>query len=154
MTGRKVTTHTSFSPIAEGFHITVDESQLVGSSVPVPAYTAEPGRIQHVTERLLVDGDVMQMVLSELKSIRKAIEVLSRDSRPDTVVMEPESAPSTEPRQITDEQAIMEITEFITAHEGTAVFPDEVAEALDLDLMKVIEICEALVEEGKIARNV
>lgn len=142
------------SPTIQDVRVRVDESRRASGNVLAPIHFAEPIRTRRKAEQLLVDGDIMQLVLGELKSIRKAIEVLSADRGFDSGDRADEDAPPAEFRQITDDRAVKEITDFIAANEGETVFPDEVAEALDLDLMKVIEICEALVEEGKIARNV
>ncbi len=53
--------------------------------------------------------------------------------------------------KISKEQAKKEIKAHFRDNHGKTIYGDENAEALNLDLMQVIEICEDLEREGKIA---
>lgn len=55
------------------------------------------------------------------------------------------------PRKISRAQAKKEIKAHFRDNHGKTIYGDEIAEALNLDLMQVIEICEDLEREGKIA---
>lgn len=54
-------------------------------------------------------------------------------------------------RDLSDENAKLEIKSFFEKHHGKTLFPDEVADALDLDVLQVIRLCRELAGEGEIA---
>lgn len=56
-------------------------------------------------------------------------------------------------RAIADDEAAQEIVTYLDSHSDETVYPDDLAEALGLDLMRVIELCEMLSAEGKIGRS-
>jgi hypothetical protein len=53
-------------------------------------------------------------------------------------------------REIPRDQAKEEVRAFFKAHDGEAIYPSDVMEALSLDYDLVYEICEELEKEGKI----
>lgn len=57
------------------------------------------------------------------------------------------------PREIGDEEAKDEIKAYFAARDGAAIYPDEVAEALGIDLLRAVRLCEALVAEGRLGRG-
>ena len=56
----------------------------------------------------------------------------------------------TETRDITKALAKREIRAYFREHDGKEIYPDEIAEALNLDLMQVITVCDELEKDGKI----
>lgn len=50
-----------------------------------------------------------------------------------------------------DDAAKAAVKAYFAARHGDHIYPDEVAEALDMDLLRVIALCEALTAEGKLA---
>ena len=54
-------------------------------------------------------------------------------------------------REISDAKAKSEVRAFFKEHDGEVIYPDDVAEALNIDLMQAVRVCEALTKEGKIA---
>ncbi len=54
-------------------------------------------------------------------------------------------------RDLSDEDAKLEIKSFFEKHHGKTLFPDEVADALDLDVLQVIRLCRELEGGGEIA---
>lgn len=57
------------------------------------------------------------------------------------------------PREMEDAEAKDEIKAYFAARAGAAIYPDEVAEALGLDLLRAVRLCEALVAEGRLGRG-
>ncbi len=57
------------------------------------------------------------------------------------------------PRDLTDAQAKKAIRAYFRENDGKGVYPDDIADALNLHLMQVVRICEELENAGKIARQ-
>ncbi len=55
-----------------------------------------------------------------------------------------------EPRDVPNAQAKREIRAYFRENDGKEIYPDEIAEALNLDLMQVISLCDGLEDAGKI----
>lgn len=55
-----------------------------------------------------------------------------------------------EPRDVPNAQAKREIKVYFRENDGKEIYPDEIAEALNLDLMQVISLCDELEDAGKI----
>ncbi len=55
-----------------------------------------------------------------------------------------------EPRDITKAQAKRDIRVYFRENNGKDIYPDEIAEALNLDLMQVITVCDELEKDGRI----
>ncbi len=55
-----------------------------------------------------------------------------------------------EPRDVPNAQAKREIRAYFRKNDGKEIYPDEIAEALNLDLMQVISMCDELEDAGKI----
>ena len=55
-----------------------------------------------------------------------------------------------EPRDVPNAQAKREIRAYFRENDGKEIYPDEIAGALNLDLMQVISLCDELEDAGKI----
>lgn len=55
-----------------------------------------------------------------------------------------------ESRDVPNAQAKREIRAYFRENDGKEIYPDEIAEALNLDLMQVISLCDELEDAGKI----
>ncbi len=55
-----------------------------------------------------------------------------------------------EPRDVPNAQAKREIRAYFRENDGKEIYPDEIAEALNLELMQVISLCDELEDAGKI----
>lgn len=55
-----------------------------------------------------------------------------------------------EPRDVPNAQAKREIRAYFRENDGKEIYPDEIAEALNLDLMQIISLCDKLEDAGKI----
>ena len=55
-----------------------------------------------------------------------------------------------EVRDVSDSVAKPEIKTFYSEHHGEALYPDEVATALKLDVSQVVRLCRELAKEGEI----
>ncbi len=55
-----------------------------------------------------------------------------------------------DPRDVPNAQAKREIRAYFRENDGKEIYPDEIAEALNLDLMQVISLCDELEDAGKI----
>ena len=55
-----------------------------------------------------------------------------------------------QPRDVPNAQAKREIRAYFRENDGKEIYPDEIAEALNLELMQVISLCDELEDAGKI----
>ena len=55
-----------------------------------------------------------------------------------------------EPRDVPNARAKREIRAYFRDNDGKEIYPDDIAEALNLDLMQVISLCDELEDAGKI----
>ena len=96
-----------------------------------------------------------------LEMIHAVVEQNRRRDRERIEVLEQEVAELREavgldrpaPRNVSKAQAKKEIRGYFAKHDGELIYPDDIADDLNLEMQQVIEICEALAEEGKIARK-
>lgn len=99
-------------------------------------------------ESLEMQGMIHAVVEQNRQRDRERIETLERK------VAELEAATGLDrpaPRKVSRAQAKKEIRAHFRDNHGKTIYGDEIAEALNLDLMQVIEICEELEREGRIA---
>ena len=93
-----------------------------------------------------------ERILAEVRALRLAVDGLARTVRALT-----ESgrvgAPGGPQRSISDHQGRQEIQEYFLKHPGRTVYPKEIAEALNLPVLKVAELCEMLALRGQLSRN-
>lgn len=93
------------------------------------------------------DSEMLRTALDEIREYLRRIEAL------ETQVAEMRAElgwDQPEPRGITNTQAKREIRAYFREHDGKDVYPDEIAEALNLDLMQVVSVCDELENAGKI----
>ncbi len=83
-------------------------------------------------------------------SYQRRIETLEREvAELRSVLGMDRSVPSVLP----DAEARALIKKFFVEHDGEVFYPDDVAEALDLDLGQAIKVCRELTAEGKLAEK-
>ncbi len=114
----------------------------VASAVPVPSAAAD-GPCQAA------------LIVSELRALRGAVEALSVAitgiggagvrAAPGTGVVPV--------RAVSDHQARTEIQEYFLRHSGETLYPAQIADALNLPVLKVAELCEGLALRGQVSRN-
>lgn len=92
--------------------------------------------------------DLLQHALNENLTLRGKVEVLEAQM---AELLSRLGLTDVETRDISKAQAAQEIRVFFRENDGSEIYPDEIAEALNLDLMQVIEICEDLENAGKIS---
>lgn len=90
-------------------------------------------------------------VLRELKALRAAVDTLTAAIAHSTRLGTAGDPPA--PRLAADDGLKARVKAYFEEHDGETLYPDDVAEALDLDLLTAIEICESLVREGRLARD-
>ena len=56
-------------------------------------------------------------------------------------------------RMVSDHQARAEIQEYFLRHQSETVYPAQIADALNLPVLKVAELCESLAARGQVIRN-
>ncbi len=99
-----------------------------------------------------------ERILAELRSLRQAVESLAGTVR--TLSDSGRAGgggggggSSGPARCISDHQGRQEIQEYFLNHAGRTVYPKEIADALNLPVLKVAELCEAMALRGQISRN-
>ncbi len=126
-----------------------------GMFVAVPVGAAAVAEAEAETE---VDAaGVGAVILTELRALRKAVEDLSGLVRAlsdsGRVGVSAKGGASGPTRSISDHQGRQEIQEYFLNHAGCTVYPKEIAEALNLPVLKVAELCETMALRGQIART-
>ncbi|MBI1206030.1 MAG: hypothetical protein GC191_01940 [Azospirillum sp.] len=103
----------------------------------------------------------LALVAAELRDLRGAVETLTTALRelPQAPVPGIASAPlATVPprmvqRRLTDDEARQEIRAFFLKNRGGTLYPDQIAQALNLEIGRVADLCEALAGEGLLERD-
>lgn len=88
----------------------------------------------------------------KLKMENAKLEAENKGLRAKVVAMQATNSAEkfVEIREIPSDQAKEEIRAFFKAHDGEAIYPSDVMEALSLDYDLVYEICEELEKEGAV----
>ena len=96
-----------------------------------------------------------ERILAELRSLRKAVDGLAGMLRglADSGRIGGGGGASGPARSVSDHQGRQEIQEYFLSHPGRTVYPKEIAEALNLPVLKVAELCEAMAQRGQISRT-
>lgn len=94
-----------------------------------------------------VHDPVISALVAEIARLQRAVAELSQvvlvNSRPNAVSV----------RQLSDDTAKREIKDLFERRHGEILYPDEVAEELNIDVMQAVRVCEALDREGKIGKK-
>lgn len=101
-------------------------------------------------------ADGSAAVLQELRTLRRMVETLSAEVKAlrDSGGPRPASGFGLVPaRGVSDQQARQDIQEYFLRHQGETLYPAQIADALDLPVLKVAELCEALALRGQLNRN-
>jgi hypothetical protein len=123
----------------EGSRIDVNKDLVVSWTEPT---------IYHVTEIVAGSQTFIQKMIqlnARIEALEKAINRLADRLSNDS--------PNEEARQVSDDEAAKEVKSFFEARHGEDLYPDDVAENLDLPLDQAIRVCARLAEEKKIARK-
>ncbi len=105
---------------------------------PIPADPAEQG----------------VLILNELRTLRKAVDTLTGIVRTLSSSNRIGGGGNVGPaRCISDHQGRQEIQEYFLNHADRTVYPKEIAEALNLPVLKVAELCETMALRGQINRT-
>lgn len=98
--------------------------------------------------------EVLKMHAEILQKISHLTEALERlEGRVEAIEQHRSEEPIPEVRDVSDAQAADEIVAFYDAHKGENMYPDDVAEALKLDFLQTVRLCEQLVQEGRLGRG-
>lgn len=97
-----------------------------------------------------VGVDHLGMLLKSHQAITNEINELKKEIAQLKNAIEPEPAKI---RAISDAKAKSEVRAFFKEHDGEVIYPDDVAEVLNIDLMQAVRVCDALAKEGKIAQT-
>ena len=106
-------------------------SDFVLSRVPLPA----------------ADSEMLRIALDRNQEYLRRIEALEVQFAKMRTALgwdQPES------RDVPNAQAKREIRAYFRENDGKEIYPDEIAEALNLELMQVISLCDELEDAGKI----
>ena len=82
-----------------------------------------------------------QAITDEINELKTEIALLKNAIEPEPPKI----------RAISDAKAKSEVRAFFKEHDGEVIYPDDVAEVLNIDLMQAVRVCDALAKEGKIA---
>ncbi len=91
--------------------------------------------------------DMLQQTLEENLSLRQTVQTLQSQM---AVISSVLGLDQTEPRDITKALAKREIRTYFREHDGEEIYPDDIADVLNLDLMQVITVCDELEKDGRI----
>ena len=119
-----------------------------GAFVAVPVAEAESAATDVANQGALI--------VAELRSLRRAVELLSGTVKAlsDSGRVGGGGGGGSGPaRCISDHQGRQEIQEYFLTHAGRTVYPKEIAEALNLPVLKVAELCETMALRGQISRT-
>ncbi len=97
-----------------------------------------------------VDVDHLGTLLDPYQAITDEINELKKEVAQLKSAIEPEPP---QIREISDAKAKSEVRAFFNEHDGEVIYPDDVAEVLNIDLMQAVRVCDALAKEGKIAQT-
>ena len=114
--------------------------------------TSQPGEV--VTLGTRTEDPRAHSVVAHLLSERR--EHRARIAALEAKVAELEAAvglPTSEPRKIKKAQAKKEIQAYFDEHDDAVIYPDDVAEALNIDLRLAIDLCRELATEGYIGES-
>lgn len=144
------------SPI--GTHGTAPGEIRISWPTPVnPFLTLLTQRIESTSFYLLqdqvvagVDVDHLGMLFEAHQALADEINELKKEIAQLKIAIEPEPP---QIREISDAKAKSEVRAFFNEHDGEVIYPDDVAEVLNIDLMQAVRVCDALAKEGKIART-
>ncbi len=146
--------------------VTLSES-LAGPPVAAVASSPEGGGQASVPDSVVAPAPVVAegacqavLIVSELRALRGAVEALTAAiagiSGAGVGGAGPRPATGTgvvPVRVVSDHQARAEIQEYFLRHQGETLYPAQLADALNLPVLKVAELCEALALRGQISRN-
>ncbi len=122
----------------------------------VPASLPHGAAVAAEAPGAAVDGSCQAgLIVAELRALRSAVEALTA-AITGMGVSRPRTAPGTgvvPVRVVSDHQARAEIQEYFLRHQGETLYPAQIADALNLPVLKVAELCEALALRGRISRN-
>ncbi len=96
------------------------------------------------------------LIVAELRALRGAVEALTAAIVGTGAGGGVRVAPGTgivPVRTLSDHQARAEIQEYFLRHQGETLYPAQIADALNLPVLKVAELCETLALRGQISRN-
>ena len=93
------------------------------------------------------DTEMLRSALEINRRNQQRIEALERQV---AELMSVLGLDQSEPRDITKAQAKRDIRVYFRENNGKDIYPDEIAEALNLDLMQVITVCDELEKDGRI----
>lgn len=129
-----------------------------GAFVAVPVNGRPPVAEPAAAEVPADPAERAALILTELRSLRQAVETLAGTVRALTdsgrVGGSGGGTGSSGPaRCISDHQGRQEIQEYFLNHAGRTVYPKEIADALNLPVLKVAELCETMALRGQISRN-
>ena len=85
--------------------------------------------------------DAYQARTDEINELKNEVAQLKKAIEPEPLQI----------REISDAKAKSEVRAFFKEHDGEEIYPDDVAEVLNIDLMQAVRVCDALAKEGKIA---
>lgn len=97
-----------------------------------------------------VDVDHLGMLFRAHQAITAEMNELKREIAQLKNAIEPEPL---QIREISDAKAKSEVRAFFNEHDGELIYPDDVAEVLNIDLMQAVRVCDALAKEGKIEQT-
>lgn len=108
-------------------------------------------------EPVAAAGPGLAEVTRELAGLRRAVGELTaavRDLAARGVAQIP-AAPAAAPAadRMTEEQARAEIREYFLTHRDETIYPEQIAKALNLRLLQVMDICESLAGDGLLNRQ-
>lgn len=106
-------------------------SDFVLSRVPLPA----------------ADSEMLRIALDRNQEYLRRIEALEMQFAKMRAAL---GWDQPEPRDVPNAQAKREIRAYFRENDGKEIYPDEIAEALNLELMQVISLCDELEDAGKI----
>ena len=93
------------------------------------------------------DSEMLQIVLDKNREYLHRIEALEVQF---AKMREALGWDQPEPRDVSNARAKREIRAYFRDNDGKEIYPDDIAEALNLDLMQVISLCDELEDAGKI----
>ncbi len=111
------------------------------------------GDVYPISSPTILVDDTLNLVLREIRALRASVEQLSAHiiGQEDTSIgPSHEGMPAT--ANISDTEAKEAIKQYFAKHHGRDIFPDEVADAIGLELVRTIRLCEELMKENRIAR--
>lgn len=144
-------------PAAEGGDPAVTPFELApdpGGSGTMVAVAV--GKAPEAPAAAAVGAETVARILEELGELRRAVEALSAEFRSLRESAGARGAPAgalVPARIVSDNQARQEIQEYFLRHSGQTLFPAQIAEALDLPVLKVAELCESLALRGAVRRD-